>query len=30
LLAALDANEEAHYQALVAHIGRHMTPFATA
>jgi len=30
LLAALDANEEAHYQALVAHIGRHMTPFAVA
>jgi len=28
LLAALDANEEAHYNALVAHIGRHMKPFA--
>jgi len=29
LLSCLDANENLHYQALVAHIGRHMEPFAT-
>jgi hypothetical protein len=28
LLATLDANEEAYYEALVAHIGRHLAPFA--
>ncbi len=30
LLAALDANEEAHYDALVSHISRHVAPFAVA
>lgn len=30
ILAALDANEEAHYDALVRHIGRHMSPFVTS
>jgi hypothetical protein len=29
LLTTLDANEEAHYEALIAHIGRHMRPFAS-
>lgn len=28
LLAALDANEEIHYDALIKHIGRHVEPFA--
>lgn len=28
ILAALDANEQAHYEALIKHIGRHVKPFA--
>jgi hypothetical protein len=28
LLAALDANEEAHYAALEAHFERHLSSFA--
>ncbi len=30
ILASLNANEEAHYDALVRHIGRHMSPFVTS